>query len=645
MPPQPLSFANSQPHSPTGTQHKVKSRRVLPTQSSNLNPEQRQAIDKELERLPELVKAHFTGWGKGPQAFQLAGMRAQALSQDVLLHAATGAGKMGIAAGPHLLPSSTGKVTLMVSPLLSLQEEQVITFQEEFKLKAVAINSNNGGCTKDVMEVGFAFSDTPIVAVTATLTPQVHEDLINKLQFDREKYLFINEGNERSNVAQIVRAMEHPMDTYHNLDFLIPDNMTTPLDIKKSFIYADDITGGAALINHLNSQVKEEFQAKGLVCPYNTAMSTTYRKLVLRLFKEGVIRILVCTDAAGMGCNIPDVDSIVQWKAPSNLSSWVQRVGQAAWAAGGEGLAVMIVEKSAFEISTTAALSGEFGTNTASVSQRRNTRGGHGRGRSGRGRGQGRPAKNGPTYGVSHGAKCGQYSGAHDTMTRLEEHEKIPGDAVGEGLYWYIQTTVCHRLILTKIFRNKPSYVSPTRCCDLCNPKLFDRTHPSKPIVTARQRSVKKGEPVALVRDTLYAWRRSVKCELYPRAMWAPQALLDDPTCELLSSVGPIQTKEHLASLVESSWARWSLLSDILFNLLVSLKIPSLARSKCTTTASKRSAPTEMLSSALPATLPKQLHLSTHHESGPSTSIGVQKSAIPSISFGPSAYDSFFSHL
>ncbi|EDR04355.1 uncharacterized protein LACBIDRAFT_304539 [Laccaria bicolor S238N-H82] len=293
--------------------------------------------------------------------------------------------------------------------------------------------------------------------------------------------------------------MEHPMNTYRDLDFLIPDNMTTPLDIKKSFIYTDDIAGGAALINHLNSQVKEEFRAKGLVHPYNAAMSTTYRKLVLRLFKEGVIRILVCTDAAGMGCNIPDVDIVVQWKAPSNLSSWVQCAGRAAQAAGREGLAVMIVEKSAFEISTTAASSGEFGTNTASVSQRCNTRGGHGRGHSGRGRGQGRPAKNGPTYGVSHGAKHGQYSGAHDTMTRLEECEEIPGDVVGEGLYWYIQTTVCHRLILTKIFRNKPSYVSPTRCCDLCNPKLFDRTRPSEPIVTARQCSVKKGEPVALV--------------------------------------------------------------------------------------------------------------------------------------------------
>jgi superfamily II DNA helicase RecQ len=52
-------------------------------------------------------------------------MESQVLGQDTVLHASTGAGKTGVAAGPHLLPSSKGKVTLVISPLLSLHEEQV----------------------------------------------------------------------------------------------------------------------------------------------------------------------------------------------------------------------------------------------------------------------------------------------------------------------------------------------------------------------------------------------------------------------------------------------------------------------------------------------------------------------------------------
>ena len=42
-----------------------------------------------------------------------------------MVHAGTGSGKTGIAAGPHVHPSSKGKVTITVSPLLALHDEQV----------------------------------------------------------------------------------------------------------------------------------------------------------------------------------------------------------------------------------------------------------------------------------------------------------------------------------------------------------------------------------------------------------------------------------------------------------------------------------------------------------------------------------------
>ncbi|KAJ6573646.1 hypothetical protein B0H10DRAFT_2237000 [Mycena sp. CBHHK59/15] len=119
---------------PRGTRNKVKAKKTLPS-SSKRTPAQLAAIGEELKLLPDLVKKHYTKWTDGASAFQL-----------------ECAGKTGIAAGPHLLPSSKGKVTLMVSPLLSLHEEQVTTFQEEFGLKAIAINSAHGGCTKELLK-------------------------------------------------------------------------------------------------------------------------------------------------------------------------------------------------------------------------------------------------------------------------------------------------------------------------------------------------------------------------------------------------------------------------------------------------------------------------------------------------------------
>jgi len=119
----PPPMQQSQP--PSGTRHKHKPRQGVTTCPSKISDLQHDAIQKELDLLPELIKANYTTWKDGMWPFQLECMAAQVLQTDVLLHAATGSGKTGIAAGPHLLPSSKGKVTLVISPLLSLHDEQV----------------------------------------------------------------------------------------------------------------------------------------------------------------------------------------------------------------------------------------------------------------------------------------------------------------------------------------------------------------------------------------------------------------------------------------------------------------------------------------------------------------------------------------
>lgn len=140
--------------SPVGTSHHLKPWKGGKSSSNLQNTaEQLEQIHKEIDLLPDLIRSTYKNWTDGANKFQLKGMRAQLEGTDVLIHAATGSGKTGIAAGPHLLPSSKGKTTIMVSPLLALQDEQVQTFKDEFNLSAIAINSNNGGCTSAILEV------------------------------------------------------------------------------------------------------------------------------------------------------------------------------------------------------------------------------------------------------------------------------------------------------------------------------------------------------------------------------------------------------------------------------------------------------------------------------------------------------------
>ena len=77
---------------------------------------------KDVSDLASLIEKHV---GLQPRSFQVEAVQAQLLGRDVVVHAGTGMGKTLIAAGPHYHPASKGKLTIMVSPLLALQTEQV----------------------------------------------------------------------------------------------------------------------------------------------------------------------------------------------------------------------------------------------------------------------------------------------------------------------------------------------------------------------------------------------------------------------------------------------------------------------------------------------------------------------------------------
>jgi hypothetical protein len=94
--------------------------------------------------------------------------------------------------------------------------------------------------------------------------------------------------------------MEHPANSYQDTDFIVPADNKTPADIKLTFLYTDDIKDGGQLVDHLNARVHPDYRGRGLVRPYNAGMSRQYRSHVMALFRAGVIRVLVCTDAAGM---------------------------------------------------------------------------------------------------------------------------------------------------------------------------------------------------------------------------------------------------------------------------------------------------------------------------------------------------------
>lgn len=141
---------------------------------------------------------------------------------------------------------------------------------------------------------------TPFVGMSATLGLRVRLDVLKKLQFDMKNYVNINLGNDRPNVSIVVRAMQNSMNTYSDLAFLIPVDARETHQVKHTMIYADSVAVATGMSDYLYGLGPESFRTSGIIRPYSAAYSSEYRAITMDLFKAGVIRILVCTDAAGM---------------------------------------------------------------------------------------------------------------------------------------------------------------------------------------------------------------------------------------------------------------------------------------------------------------------------------------------------------
>lgn len=148
---------------------------------------------------------------------------------------------------------------------------------------------------------------TPVVAMSATLTPRARRDIVSKLGFIKGSSRFINVGNDRPNVSIIVRACENALNTFSDLDFVIPSNITSLSAIPKTWIYVDNISDCEDIVDHLCELLKHrltlELDSKEIdhaIRSYHAVHTLEYRQKAMESFRAGDMRIMVCTEAAGM---------------------------------------------------------------------------------------------------------------------------------------------------------------------------------------------------------------------------------------------------------------------------------------------------------------------------------------------------------
>lgn len=157
-----------------------------------------------------------------------------------------------------------------------------------------------------------SFPDLPMMALTATATPEVEKDIMNQLMM---KDLFIAKGSfDRPNL--MIR-----IDSKNDANSQIRTFIKKRKD-QSGIIYA----ATRKTVDSLFDDLKDEGYHIG---KYHAGMSDHDRKTALHDFIHDKTNLMIATVAFGMGINKPDIRYIIHHDMPKNIEQYYQEIGRA----------------------------------------------------------------------------------------------------------------------------------------------------------------------------------------------------------------------------------------------------------------------------------------------------------------------------
>ena len=151
----------------------------------------------------------------------------------------------------------------------------------------------------------------PVVALTATATPEVARDIQDKLGFRQENLIT---GNfERPNLSYVFRQTDNKMGQLLRICQGVEGSGIVYVSRRKS---AEDL---AAFLR------VQGIEAEG----YHAGMNRDDRTRIQDAWKKGGTRVIVSTNAFGMGIDKPDVRFVCHYDMPDTIEGYFQEAGRA----------------------------------------------------------------------------------------------------------------------------------------------------------------------------------------------------------------------------------------------------------------------------------------------------------------------------
>lgn len=162
-----------------------------------------------------------------------------------------------------------------------------------------------------IVKLRNVFPSTPILALTATATPQVVNDIITHLQFRRHKIFSMSFA--RKNLTYVVRQTENKMSQLIRI--------------------LTNVAGSGVVYVRSRSKTKaiaSELVRNGISADYyHAGIDTKDKEDKQNKWSTGQTRVIVATNAFGMGIDKPDVRVVTHYDCPNSLEEYYQEAGRA----------------------------------------------------------------------------------------------------------------------------------------------------------------------------------------------------------------------------------------------------------------------------------------------------------------------------
>ena len=162
-----------------------------------------------------------------------------------------------------------------------------------------------------IAEIRELLPDVPVLALTATATPEVVKDIQARLHFRRENVFRMS--FERSNLAYIVRKTDNKTGELLHILRSMPGSAIVYVRNRRR---TKEIT---ELLN--NEDITADF--------YHAGLDDATKDIRQHRWQSGGSRVMVATNAFGMGIDKPDVRIVIHTDLPDSIEAYFQEAGRA----------------------------------------------------------------------------------------------------------------------------------------------------------------------------------------------------------------------------------------------------------------------------------------------------------------------------